>query len=157
MILKEKIQISRSFSLEPYNEEKHLKKVEEMKKDPELRHFLMRREGLNIINYNEESVGYVFFDQLHYLDDSISITIGIDKDHRSTEEKSGIGSLIISDITNYLLNNGLCETVVLETLPTDQRGQKMAEKTLFKRDWNLTAKFYEEGYNEIPYVKRKER
>ena len=155
MVLREKVQIGPEFSLEPYNEEKHAWKVESMKQDPELRHFLMREKGLTIINFNEEPVGYAFFDQLHYLDDSISITIGIDKEHRSTKEKSGIGKYAISEITKYLFNNGFCEAVVLETSPMDERAKKMAEGLSFKVDWDLTEKFYVEGYNEVPYVKTK--
>ncbi len=159
MILKEEVKISDDITLEPYQEEKHLKTLEEMRNDPELRHFLYRTRELNIINREGDPIGYVYFDQLHYLKDSVSLTIGLKKECRShsKEDKNGMGQYVVSSIAHYLLDDLGFDAVVLETSPCDARMQRVAERTNFTRDDHLEMKFYEEGYPDVPYVRRKER
>lgn len=159
MVLKEEVKISDDITLEPYQEEKHLKTLEEMRNDPELRHFLYRTRELNIINREGNPVGYVYFDQLHYLKDSVSLTIGLKSEYRShsREDKNGIGQHVISAISHYLLDELGFDAVVLETRPLDARMQRVAERTQFTRDDYLEMKFYEEGYHDVPYVRRRER
>lgn len=155
MILKEKIKISDEVEIEPYKEEQHKQTIDEMRKDEELRPYLYRERGLNIIKYQNKEVGYVFFDQLHYLEDSISITMGLDKKHRSNQEKKGLGKEIVSEIAYYLLSNSVCEAVVIEACPYDERVKKVATGSGFERDMHLESKFYHEGYKEIPYVRKR--
>lgn len=159
MILKDEVKISEDISLEPYQEEKHIKTLEEMRNDPELRPFLFKTRELNIINKDGNAIGYIYFNQLHYLEDSVSLTVGLKKEYRShsKEDKNGMGQYVISSIASYLLNDIGFEAVVLETKPCDERIKKAAEHAQFTRDAHLEMQFYKEGYPNVPYVRRKER
>ena len=161
MILQEEIKLNEELSIEPYQEEKHSEVLEEMRNDAELRHFLARTKGLNIIKKDNIPIGYVFFDELYYLEgeNSVSLTVGLKKEYRSEtkDDKKGMGKYVISELASYLLTDANFDAVVLETRPQDERMQKVALGTAFQRDWELSSKFYEEGYPDVPYVKRNSR
>lgn len=149
----ETYQINEEINMQKFSQEKHGSFMDKLKNDPQLSSYLMRENNLYILEYAGNFVGYLYIDQLRYFSQSITLSMGLSEEFRSSEKRRGIGSYLLNNISEYLLNNEWCDNIILELQYGNQTTSKWAQNANYEYDFALAERFLQERYHEIPYVR----
>lgn len=112
--------------------------------------FLNGDNNLFIAQGEYNMIGILAISKRPYKKESISMDIAISKE----EQKKGYGTYILENMSDYLIENNLCQTVILEISFLNLNSVKAALKAGFQKDDEVLEAFRKEDYRYIPYSKK---
>lgn len=151
----ENIVLSNDLVFEKYNDVNHESYVKSLSKKPDLKGYISSFGDQYILKYQGRYSGYLLLKENIYMPDSVNITIVIDKDSDqiSKQSQSGFGTNLMFLLSNFLLN--CYQNLVLEIAPNNLVSKNLASKLGFQVDDDLYQRFIDEGYNYVPYVRKR--
>lgn len=149
----ENIVLSNDLVFEKYNDATHESYVGSLSENPNLKGYISNSGNQYILKYQGRYSGYLLLKENIYMPDSVNITIVIDKESDQISKQSGFGTNLMFLLSNFLLS--CYQNLVLEITPNNLVSKKLADKLGFQVDDDLYQRFIDEGYNYIPYVRKR--